>query len=159
MSQAETAREDERTKGSVHCWRVSLLQVRARLPRTRLCFFQFAFWFVRTFMHSMSSCIRSASLPAWRYHRRRQGSAVDERGKAFYAQHDAESKDLERWVLKRDKTAYAQHDQRFRILQSATREETDRACTQCACSGLPQSLLLLCVHFTHARSPRTRRAS
>ena len=27
------------------------------------------------------------------------------RDKALYAQHDAESKDLERWVLKRDKTA------------------------------------------------------
>ena len=68
---------------------------------------------------------------------------MDERGKAFYAQHDAEAKDLERWVLKRDTTAYAQHDKRIGILQSATREETDRACTQCACSGLPQSWLLL----------------
>ena len=65
------------------------------------------------------------------------------RDKALYAQHDAGAKDLERWVLKRDKTAYAQHDHRIRILQSATREETDRACTQCACSGLPQSWLLL----------------
>ena len=40
---------------------------------------------------------------------------MDERGKAFYAQHDAEAKDLERWVLKRDKTAYAQHDQRIGV--------------------------------------------
>ena len=38
---------------------------------------------------------------------------MDERGKAFYAQHDAEAKDLERWVLKRDKdslrTAWQAH--------------------------------------------------
>ena len=29
------------------------------------------------------------------------------RDKALYAQHDAGAKDLERWVLKRDKTAFA----------------------------------------------------